>query len=322
MPNASKAACELSIKHLFREDLFNRVEGCFLWTYTFADDVPPNEAARRWRLFVRWHLDTGRKCVRVLESGSKNGRWHYHCVTPQRWDVNEVRAAAERCGFGRINVKRIPETSARYVAKYLNKDSRGDLPKGQRRWGCVGFDGIPASRVKFLSRTVHLPRSWFSHICPFVEWQVEGLEAMRVQVRDANRLRIEEVHRVVISRAERESFARSLEAGDVLMLGEYRGFYATKKAFFDSVTNTRIEQRVVAEHTMAGIRETWTVSEWWPEGTKLESIPLPAKPGTVVKAIIGSVSRYRGQRYLTGVIKPLIEQGECHNESLPDAGHP
>src|ERR1019366_2874179 len=191
MANLSKAACRLSILHLFRE-----AEYCHLWTYTFENDVPPKGAARRWRLFVRWHVETGRKCVRVLESGGWHGRWHYHCVTPERWKVDEVREAAERYGFGRINVKRLPANRAHYVAKYLGKQNRGNLPPGQRRWACVGFEGVPVNRVEASSETRHLPKTWEGRACTHVEWVFAGREPIRHQIRKAETAEAELVRQV------------------------------------------------------------------------------------------------------------------------------
>src|ERR1035437_8094934 len=184
MPNLTKAACQLSIQHLFRDE-----KHCHLWTYTFENDVPPKEAARRWRLFVRWHVETGRKCVRVLESGGWHGRWHYHCVTPERWKVDEVREAAERYGFGRINVKRLPANRAHYVAKYLGKQNRGNLPPGQRRRACA-----------------------------HVEWVFEGREPIRHQIRKAETAEAELVRQVFVSAAEADDLIATVMAGGVFTL--------------------------------------------------------------------------------------------------------
>jgi hypothetical protein len=315
MPDLSKAACELSIQHLFRKK-----ENCHLWTYTFADDVPPAEAARRWRLFVRWHVETARACVRVLESGGMHGRWHYHCVTPQRWDVNEVRAAAERCGFGRINVKKIPANKARYVAKYLRKHVRTKLPPGQRRWACVGFDGVPVNRVKASSRTWYLPKMWGGTPYTAVEWNFEGMEPMRCQIRKADTPEAEEVKRIDVSLAQLDALKAGLSAGECLTFGEYRGLSVTQKVRWDLKTETRIETAYV-EHTYECGGVTKTITEWLPLGADVNAVTLPAEPGTVVKIVVRSIRQHQGQEYVTGVVVPLVGAGESQLLSHPVASN-
>ncbi len=310
MPDLSKAACELSIQHLFHEDLFHVVDGCYLWTYTFADDIKPAEAARRWRLFVRWHVNTDRKCVRVLEAGSKNGRWHYHCVTPQRWDVNEVREAAERCGFGRINVKQIPTDKAGYVAKYLRKHGRSELPRGQRRWACVGFDGVPVNRVKATSKSWFLPKVWLRKAYTVAEWNFPGCEPIRFQIRTTEKPEAEEIRHLHVSQAESDSLFAELLTGRLVMVGEYHGLSVTQKIVADANTGTRIETAFL-EHVLEAGGNTKTVTEWLPAGADLNAVKLPAEPGSLVKMHVKSIRRHMGVEYVSGVVFPLLESGEC-----------
>lgn len=309
MPNLTKAACQLSIQHLFRDE-----KHCHLWTYTFADDVPPKEAARRWRLFVRWHVDTGRKCVRVLESGSLNGRWHYHCVTPERWNVNEVRQAAERYGFGRINVKRLPAEKAHYVAKYLAKQNRSNLPPGQRRWACVGFQGVPVNRVEASSTTIYVPKIWEGKPYTAVVWHWGNEEPSRHEIRRVEPPGVEEVHHLYVSATESNAFMASLLAGEFLMIGEYRGLSVTQKVLKDPTTKTKIE-RAFVEHVLDCSGTTKTVSERLPAGADINAVTLPAQPGTVVKVLLESVRIHKGLQYLGGVVKPLLGLGVCRIES-------
>jgi len=309
MADLSKAACRLSIQHLFRE-----AEHCHLWTYTFPDDVPPKEAARRWRLFVRWHVETGRKCVRVLESGSWHGRWHYHCVTPERWNVNEVREAAERYGFGRINVKRLPAERAHYVAKYLGKQNRGDLPPGQRRWACVGFEGVPVNRVKASSTTRHLPKISEGKAYTALVWHWGNEDPSRHEIRKVEPPGVEEVQHLYVSVAEADAVMADLDAGKIMMVGEYRGLTITHKVLKDPVTKTKIETAFV-EHVITSSGNVQTVSEWLPAGADLDAVALPVQPGTVVKVHLESIRVHMGQQYLRGIVKPLLEPSGCRNES-------
>ena len=312
MPDLSKAACELSILLLFREDLFSRVDGCYLWTYTFPDDVTPAEAARRWRLFVRWHVETDRTCVRVLEAGGKNGRWHYHCVTPQRWDVSEVRTAAERCGFGRINVKRIPADKARYVAKYLRKHGRSELPKGQRRWACVGFEGVPVNRVKASTETRFLPKVWRGHACTAVQWNFPDAEPVRHQIRIAETSGAEEVHQVNVSPSQVDSLLADMLAGQFVMLGEYQGLSITRKVASDPKTGTKIETSFV-EHVIEVGGDTKTLTEWLPGNADVNAVTLPAEAGSLVKVHVKSIREHMGQKYISGPVLPLVGNGESHS---------
>lgn len=303
MPNLTKAACELSILNLFSEAKF-----CYLWTYTFPDDVLPVEAARRWRLFVRWHVETGKKCVRVLESGSLHGRWHYHCVTPNRWDVNEVREAAQRCGFGRINVKRIPATRARYVAKYLNKSSRVQLAKGQRRWACVGFNGVPVNRVRAKTRTLHLPKEWTGRAYTAVEWEIAGFLGKRVQIRKAETPEAELVQRLYVSREHVDAL---IARGDLFMLGEYRGLTITERTFDAPQTAAKIRS-VCVEHRLGQFGDVRTITEWLPSDANVDAVTLPATPGMMAYAAVDSFGERNGYEFCTGIIKPLVSAGTSH----------
>lgn len=56
----------------------------FLWTWTFADPLPREnalEAMRRWTPHARWLRDTGKKLLRALERGGKRGSYHFHAIT-------------------------------------------------------------------------------------------------------------------------------------------------------------------------------------------------------------------------------------------------
>lgn len=131
----SKWACIFSIQTL--------VSGswAYLWTLTTPDEVDLRELSQRWRKLI-WNGFT--PCVRVFEKHPRGHGYHVHFVTSERIDVDELRPRAERVGFGRVHVKRIPARSARYVAKYLTKQ-RGEV--GVRLWACVAFKGSKAANI-------------------------------------------------------------------------------------------------------------------------------------------------------------------------------
>ncbi len=298
MSNLTKAACELSIQLLFRGE-----KNCYLWTFTFPDDVSPEDAAKRWRLLVRWLIDTKRKCVRVLESGTFGERWHYHCVTPEWWDVNEIRAAAESRGFGRINAKVIPAERASYVAKYLNKQNRTKLPPGQRRWSCVGFDGVPVNRVEASRKTRYVPKDQVGKPYTAVEWIVGTEVVRRVELRVAVTPANEDIQRIHLTPAQVQEIVAAAEKGPIL-LGEYRGLRVTTKTFEDPKSEVKIEQ-VFIEHSVDGGNNARSITEWLPKGADETSVTTPAELGAVVLVHFRSIRVVGGLTYFNGTVAPL-----------------
>jgi len=133
----SKFACERNCERLAEKGRL-----VYLWTFTTADAPEPKECAFRWKKAVSQltrSLDFFG--VRVFEMHPSGHGMHVHLVTSRRFDVNLVREITTRCGFGRINVKSIPASASKYVAKYLGKQrgcSAVQLPKGTRAWAIVG----------------------------------------------------------------------------------------------------------------------------------------------------------------------------------------
>lgn len=136
MSSKSAAALEFSIERLGAEG-----EWLYLWTFTFADQIPAVIAASRWSSLNRDLVRTvGFEGVRVFELHPGGHGLHVHCVVKSRHDVRTVRKYANRHGFGRINVKAIPSDRAAYVAKYLWKSKRAEVLRGRRLWAGIGFD--------------------------------------------------------------------------------------------------------------------------------------------------------------------------------------
>lgn len=137
----------LGVRSVRPHDLFNPVPvpaaWCYLWTFTTPDVVTPGNCLKRWRGVSRnWK---GLRCFRVLEEHPGGHGWHVHFLTVERLEVRDVRKRAERHGFGRINVKRIPAAKAFYSVKYLLKALHRRT--GHRLWACVGFDGFTANDI-------------------------------------------------------------------------------------------------------------------------------------------------------------------------------
>lgn len=83
--------------------------------------------------------------IRVFELHKEHGL-HVHLVTNQFIDVNRARVLAEKAGWGRIHVKRIPPERVTYLAKYLSK-RRPECLKRWRLWAGFG-EGWERTKVR------------------------------------------------------------------------------------------------------------------------------------------------------------------------------
>ena len=136
--NKSKQAFLFSAERLSEQ-------GLYMWTLTFRELLAVKQTRKRWNHLLtlirrRWPELCG---LRVFELHKLHGL-HVHLVTNRHIDVNVVRALANRAGWGRINVKRIPPERAAYLAKYLGK-IRPEAFHGWRLW--AGFGNWDWSRV-------------------------------------------------------------------------------------------------------------------------------------------------------------------------------
>jgi hypothetical protein len=109
-----------------------------MWTFTFKDVLNVKDTRKKWNylltlLLRAWPLLQG---VRVFELHEEHGL-HVHLVTNSFIDVNRARVLAEKAGWGRIHVKRIPGGRVSYLAKYLSKD-RPECLKRWRLWAGFG----------------------------------------------------------------------------------------------------------------------------------------------------------------------------------------
>ncbi len=112
----------------------------YLWTFTFPDVCSVEEASYRWSELCGWFSWCYRGAVvgiRVYEMHQTHGM-HVHALIIGRLDVNMVRVAAKRYGFGRINVKAADKGTAKYLAKYLGKSKRHIALRGRRLWSVFG----------------------------------------------------------------------------------------------------------------------------------------------------------------------------------------
>jgi hypothetical protein len=130
--NKSKAAFLFASRTLGKDDRL------FMWTFTFKDVLNVKDTRKKWNylltlLLRAWPMLQG---VRVFELHEEHGL-HVHLVTNSFIDVNHARVLAEKAGWGRIHVKRIPAGRVGYLAKYLSKE-RPECLKRWRLWAGFG----------------------------------------------------------------------------------------------------------------------------------------------------------------------------------------
>jgi hypothetical protein len=145
--NKSQAACLFSLEALPSPGGYR-----YLWTLTTPDVVELKVISHRWLTFLKRFKRAFPQVsgVRVFELHAEefSHGWHVHFVLGERIDVGWVRENAEACGFGRVNVVRVPAKQSEYVAKYLTKQDRLHWMKGARLWGRWGpFKGTRVADI-------------------------------------------------------------------------------------------------------------------------------------------------------------------------------
>ena len=144
----SKAAFLLASRTLGKD---NRL---FMWTFTFKDLLGVKDTRKKWNylltlLLRAWPMLRG---LRGFELHKEHGL-HVHLVTNSFIDVNRARALAEKAGWGRIHVKRIPAERVSYLAKYLSKE-RVECLKRWRLWAALGGGWDPTLVKVVVSNSV------------------------------------------------------------------------------------------------------------------------------------------------------------------------
>jgi len=172
---SSAAALIMSVRSLVSQS-----KDIYFWTFTYSEALDFKDASKRWN-----HFNTVLKRkfqqvqgVRVFElhadltktlpegtnqhgdavSNATHGL-HVHALLNTYLPVEQVRKIAEKCGFGRINVKKAddlsePERLANYLAKYLRKGlaTRPKGLKGLRLWATFGTWPKGHTRVKDIEK--------------------------------------------------------------------------------------------------------------------------------------------------------------------------
>lgn len=247
----------------------------FLWTWTFPDErgqADPRYAMDCWIKHVHWLVRRGFRGVRAMERGSKSGHYHFHAVTDQRWDVNLIRAHAEKCGFGRIDVEEIPRDRIYYVAKYIGKPGRWRMPRGFRLWGCFGFSGVRAKDIRFRELTLTVPVEDVSPVLRSVtRWTLDGELLREYLLRSDWNGDPAEIHTMNITKENLLHIANVIATGAIIGVGEYRTCTARKLEFVKEGSDKK-ETRKLVEHGVEFGNEQVTVSEWLADDADLAAV--------------------------------------------------
>jgi len=306
----SRWACIFSVRWLFRDASLRELDStpvpkkCFLWTWTFSDEsvrLDPVECGKRWRSMMQDKNFAGRVFVHSFEKAPKTGFWHYHAVTPDWWDVDDMREIAEHHRFGRIDVVAVPVAKAEYVAKYLSKHDP-DLPRGMRRWACHGFKGVKAADVEIVKRVDTVPQvdTWEPALWDGTRWTFVDVAIITVLTRS------DAVDPLKLKNMEIKPFAQKeilslIAAGKTVAVGEYRGCVVRSVDVTDKKT-MQTTKRLVVEHTVEFGPSSVKIGEWLPIGAS-EKVTPPADKGQPVLCVVLEISRQYG--YKVESIKPL-----------------
>lgn len=265
----------------------------FLWTFTFPDAMGQQDhryAMKCWHRLAKWLVRSGKRCVRALERGSKNGHYHFHAITDQRWRVDEVRVVAEKYGFGRINVEAVPRDRVYYVAKYIGKVGRWRMPKRVQLWACVGFTGVKSRNIRFHEKSLTVPiednRPPFTSV---IRWQLDGVIIAERILRPDWPGDEAEVHTMKLTKENVQHIGVLLSEGVILGVGEYRTCTTRELKFKDEKSDKEVVRKIV-EHGLEFGNEQITVSEWLPDGANLADVKPPVQKGEPVVVQIQSFS--------------------------------
>lgn len=277
----------------------------YLWTWTFPDQRGQQDgfyAMACWRMHRDWLVRTGKRGVRSLERSTKNGMYHFHAVTDQRWDINEIRKHAEKCGFGRINVEEIPRDRIHYVAKYIGKRGRWKIPDKLRTWAVFGFKGVKQNDVscKETSLTVAIPSVEKPGLRSVTRWQYDGVTIAEKLLRpDWNPADLNGIHTMNITKENLLQLATLLAGGAILAVAEYRTCTARKMEFAEENKKTgektgKMITRKLVEHGVEVGNEQITVTEWLPDDADIATYKTSCSKGEPCVVEISGFSRQYG----------------------------
>jgi len=281
----------------------------YLWTLTLpTPDVTALQVASAWRSLRKNSLQDipWFRGVRVFEP-SPTGRWHVHIVTVERWNVRSLRSYALKHGWGRLNVKRIPANKASYVAKYLVKSRMRDDAKGVQLAATFGFKGIRQSDIE-------VEDTWSREIIrrtpqatgQFTPWLLRKVAATKAWLASCTSAGSSSKNMKIETKEHIEQALVALNKGEVICIGEYRGYKIDTRSMAVRERPDLKEDRVILSHAveMAGSGQQVPCTEWMPPGTKESDIKVTHQQGDHVLVVCQIVSFKGGLR---SVIPARIE---------------
>lgn len=308
---ASYHAARLSLQKLIgdvsEEDLFNRVTVAthvYLWTFTTPDACEAKEVLTRWSKYRKLSDKAGTpvKCFRVLEKHPKGHGYHIHFITVERLDVRKIRTLAERAGFGRIHVLRIPTSKAAYVIKYLVKALRKGC--GRRLWACVGFKGVRASDVIIEdSFWDEVFSGYQDRRFPLAVRREQGLQ--RVMAKLFQRDPHEEKRTMQKDDKNLPTLLGRLNKGEAIVCAEYRSTRIDSINVSNKQNPSQKEPRIILRHGLEAGDSQLTCVEWTPPGTTAESIKMTLKKGQLCLVSIKRMETIKGVTEISGELVPL-----------------
>jgi len=131
-------------------------EKLYFWRFSFACDLHDWQYGYRFARFMyqivrRYEGEMPLYGVRVLER-TKRGRIHEHAIVNKRIPIDLVHRLGRRYDLGWAWVKTCWEVkgAGNYLGKYLSKRQPVPLPRGMKKWSCIG--GFQGTRVKSIER--------------------------------------------------------------------------------------------------------------------------------------------------------------------------
>jgi len=259
---------------------------------------------KRWDSFRKWLLKRSCVAVRVLERGEK-GAFHFHLVTPQRWDVNAIRKAAPGYGIGRVHVKAVPVEAASYVAKYLWKGDRRWVPRGVRLWGCLGFEGASKQALKYVeTKRIVVADTADQKLWTVLEWWDGDTLAFRLRRYPYNGTP-DEIKKMELKPAQQKEVISKLLGGAIVAVGEFRGAVVRTQKWKDPRTSQE-KSGVVTEYSVELGGMARKVTDWAEDGVKEADVKLPnLHRGDVVQVLVNGAKWFKGEQSISGKVVAL-----------------
>jgi len=273
----------------------------YIWTFTFADNVPGNdpvEAMRRWAPMARWLQRNGYRCVRALQRGKRFGRYHIHCVTDQWWSVRTLLPVASRYGFGSLDVKARPREKMSYIARYVGKQSaRWGIPKGVRLWSCIGFRGSRVNDIEWRERSLTVLEDKLDYpyrLDTVVMWDGVKVGHFRRYQSPVPEGALTYTNIMNLTKENIAHIGALIGSGAIICVGEYRTCKGREMVTADKRNIGKEKILKLVEHGIEVGDSQITCSMWLPQDADIKNVKPAAQKGEPVCVVVEQVSREYG----------------------------